>query len=87
MLKCLLIVASLIASLCSSLDVAENANLRPRTQAPLFNAKAVMDDKFVDVSLTNYIDQHLWTVLLFYPYDYTFVCPVRILKLFSSIIL
>lgn len=50
--------------------------LRPRQLAPEFKAKAVLADKFVDVSLADSIKSNQWTVLLFYPFDYTFVCPV-----------
>lgn len=54
--------------------------MRPRKQAPLFKAKAVLNDKFIDVSLKSYADEGKWTVLLFYPFDYTFVCPTEIIS-------
>jgi hypothetical protein len=59
------------------LDSESRLLLRPRTQAPGFKAKAVMDDKFIEVELESYKKAGSWVVLLFYPYDYTFVCPVR----------
>lgn len=54
--------------------------LKPRTKAPLFKAKAVINDGFIDITLQQYIDANKWTVLLFYPYDYTFVCPTEIIS-------
>ena len=70
-----LLVAAIIA-LGSCFEVEENVHLRPRTKAPTFKAKAVLDDKFITLSLDDYIAKKQWTVLLFYPFDYTFVCPV-----------
>ena len=57
-------------------EIAETSQIRPRKNAPTFKAKAVFNDKFVDVSLQQYIAEGKWSVLLFYPFDYTFVCPV-----------
>ena len=37
-------------------------------------------NKFVDLSLSDYSSQGKWTVLLFYPFDYTFVCPTEIIS-------
>ena len=34
---------------------------------------AVVDEKFVKVSLKQYLDKGKWIVLLFYPFDFTFV--------------
>ncbi|KAG6890183.1 hypothetical protein C0995_010888 [Termitomyces sp. Mi166 len=45
--------------------------------APTFTAKAVSDGLITDLSLTDYRGQ--WVVLLFYPMDFTFVCPTEIL--------
>jgi len=50
---------------------------RVRSKAPCWNAKAVVDQKFVDVSLSDYLGK--WFVLLFYPFDFTFVCPTEII--------
>lgn len=54
--------------------------IRPRHNAPMFKAKAVLHDKFVDVSLEEYSKKGMWTVLLFYPFDFTFVCPTEIIS-------
>ncbi|KAF8876790.1 peroxiredoxin [Gymnopilus junonius] len=45
--------------------------------APTFKAEAVADSLFVDIDLEKYRGQ--WVVLLFYPMDFTFVCPTEIL--------
>jgi alkyl hydroperoxide reductase subunit AhpC len=48
--------------------------LMPRQQAPDFTAQAVMPDlTFKTVSLSDY--QGKYVVLLFYPFDFTYVCP------------
>jgi alkyl hydroperoxide reductase subunit AhpC len=45
--------------------------------APTFsNIKAVVNEKFTTVSLSDYLGS--WFVLFFYPYDFTFVCPTEI---------
>lgn len=61
-------------------EIEETKSLRPRKSAPLFKAKAVLHDKFIDISLEQYINQGKWIVLLFYPFDYTFVCPTEIIS-------
>jgi peroxiredoxin (alkyl hydroperoxide reductase subunit C) len=45
--------------------------------APKFTATAVVDGQFKQVSLSDYHEKYL--VLLFYPLDFTFVCPTEIL--------
>ena len=61
-------------------EVKESTVLRPRQTAPLFTAKSVLDDKFIDLSLSDSFSANKWTVLLFYPFDYTFVCPTEIIS-------
>ncbi|KAL7410241.1 thioredoxin-like protein [Mrakia frigida] len=46
--------------------------------APSFSGTAVADGAFHDVSLEDYAGK--WLVLLFYPMDWTFVCPTEILS-------
>ena len=60
--------------------VNAGALLRPRHEAPGFKAKAVMDDKFIDVKLEDYTNDNKWVVLLFYPFDFTFICPTEIIS-------
>ncbi len=62
--------------LCS----ASSFHLRPREKAPDFKAKAVLHDQFIDVKLSDFSSNGLWTVLLFYPFDFTFVCPTEIIS-------
>ncbi|KAA1476385.1 peroxiredoxin [Dentipellis sp. KUC8613] len=51
---------------------------RIQKPAPAFNGiKAVVAGQFVDVSLSDYLGK--WVILLFYPMDFTFVCPTEIL--------
>ncbi|KAJ7176112.1 peroxiredoxin [Mycena crocata] len=45
--------------------------------APGFKAPTVIDGVFEDVSLSDFLGK--WVVLLFYPMDFTFVCPTEIL--------
>ncbi|KAF5350135.1 hypothetical protein D9756_009092 [Leucocoprinus leucothites] len=45
--------------------------------APDFKAEAVVESDFKEVSLSGFLGQ--WVVLLFYPMDFTFVCPTEIL--------
>ncbi|KAF4588067.1 peroxiredoxin family protein [Pleurotus pulmonarius] len=45
--------------------------------APAFKATAVTEGQFKEISLSDLLGQ--WVVLLFYPMDFTFVCPTEIL--------
>ncbi|GGH74148.1 alkyl hydroperoxide reductase subunit AhpC [Pullulanibacillus pueri] len=48
-------------------------------QAPRFEMEAVMPNKeFGKVSLDEHIKNGKWTILFFYPMDFTFVCPTEI---------
>eukprot|EP01035_Chromulina_nebulosa_P020248 gene20248-26287_t len=60
-------------------SIDEITAIRPRNEAPSFKAKAVIDDKFIDITLKQYVDDGKWVILLFYPFDYTFVCPTEII--------
>nr|YP_010443689.1 Ycf42 [Merotricha bacillata]UTE94576.1 Ycf42 [Merotricha bacillata] len=46
-------------------------------KAPLFSATAVIDDEFVTVNLSDYLNKK-YVILFFYPLDFTFVCPTEI---------
>ena len=59
------------------------ATARVRYSAPTFSAKAVLNDEFIDIDFKSYQEAKQWTVLLFYPFDYTFVCPTE-LRSFSE---
>ncbi|KAH9021961.1 2-cysteine peroxiredoxin [Lactarius pseudohatsudake] len=45
--------------------------------APVFSVTALVDGAFKEVSLADYLGQ--WVILMFYPLDFTFVCPTEIL--------
>ncbi|MGV3464246.1 MAG: peroxiredoxin [Heyndrickxia sp.] len=54
-------------------------------QAPRFEMEAVMPNKeFGKVSLEDNMKNDKWTVLFFYPMDFTFVCPTEITALSDS---
>jgi len=47
--------------------------------APQFTAPALIEGgDFKDIRLTDYVGK--WTVLFFYPLDFTFVCPTELLQ-------
>jgi len=45
--------------------------------APAFTVTALVDGAFKEVSLSDYLGQ--WVILMFYPLDFTFVCPTEII--------
>lgn len=46
-------------------------------EAPKFTATAVYDQEFLSINLRDYLDKYL--IILFYPLDFTFVCPTEII--------
>jgi peroxiredoxin (alkyl hydroperoxide reductase subunit C) len=55
-----------------------------QSQAPEFTAQAVFEDGSIkDLSLSDYKGKY--TVLFFYPLDFTFVCPTEIISLSDRI--
>lgn len=49
-------------------------SIAPRQYAPDFTAQAVLpDNSFATVKLSDYRNKYV--VLLFYPFDFTYVCP------------
>lgn len=50
--------------------------IRVGQHAPDFSAIAVYDQEFKEVKLSDYLGKYL--ILLFYPLDFTFVCPTEI---------
>ncbi len=64
--------------------IALASALMPRQPAPDFTAQAVMPDlTFKKISLKDYAGK--FVVLLFYPFDFTYVCPTEILSYASKI--
>jgi alkyl hydroperoxide reductase subunit AhpC len=53
------------------------ALLQPARKAPEFTGKAVVNGAFKDICLSQYAGKYV--VLLFYPADFTFVCPTEII--------
>jgi len=53
------------------------APLQPGMDAPTFKAAAVVNNELGEVDLASYKGKYV--VLLFYPADFTFVCPTEIL--------
>jgi peroxiredoxin (alkyl hydroperoxide reductase subunit C) len=51
--------------------------IQVQQSAPDFKAEAVLNGDFQEVSLANFKGK--WTVLFFYPLDFTFVCPTEII--------
>ncbi|CAD8203239.1 unnamed protein product [Paramecium pentaurelia] len=61
-----------------------NMNLLPRQRAPFFSGIAVTPDlKFEKISLSDY--QGKYVVLLFYPFDFTYVCPTELVAFSNAL--
>nr|QCI06016.1 2-Cys peroxiredoxin [Delesseria sanguinea] len=56
--------------------IVNNNSIKVGNKAPDFFATAVHDQEFKTVKLSDYIGQYV--ILLFYPLDFTFVCPTEI---------
>lgn len=54
----------------------ESNKLEINSKAPTFEAKAFHNDEIKKVKLSDYKGK--WTVLLFYPADFTFICPTEL---------
>ncbi|KAG9290754.1 hypothetical protein G9A89_011717 [Geosiphon pyriformis] len=48
--------------------------------APSWEAEAVCDGKFQRVSLEDYVKNKKYLVMVFYPLDFTFVCPTELIS-------
>lgn len=55
----------------------QSISLLPRQKAPFWSAMAVQNEKFVKLSSEEYKGKYV--VLLFYPFDFTYVCPTEII--------
>ncbi len=66
--------------LCVTLALLAVAlSLAPRQLAPEFSALAVLpDNSFANLRLSDYRGKYV--VLLFYPFDFTYVCPTEIIS-------
>ena len=60
-------------------EVSEMIERMVGKKAPCFEMNALLADKsFGQVSLKENVEREKWTVLLFYPMDFTMVCPTEI---------
>ena len=76
-MKSFLALSLLIASVAT-------AHILPRQSAPQFrNVNAVINGAFKKVSLNDYAGKYL--VLLFYPFDFTYVCPTELISFSDNI--
>nr|QVY58160.1 thiol-specific antioxidant protein [Eucheuma denticulatum] len=56
--------------------IPENNCIKVGQHAPNFHAIAVYDQEFRKIKLSDYIGKYV--ILLFYPLDFTFVCPTEL---------
>ncbi len=54
----------------------ESKELKINQQAPKFIAEALLDGEIKKLNLDEYKDK--WVVLVFYPADFTFICPTEL---------
>ncbi|XP_071523298.1 peroxiredoxin-2-like [Panulirus ornatus] len=66
------------ASSTAPLQSSQDVDLHVGAPAPHFTCDAVLDQKFKRVSLEDYYGK--FVVILFYPMDFTFVCPTEIMS-------
>ena len=67
-----------MAGMLAFTELATANTLKPRDFAPDFKkVKAVQNKEFVDISLEDFRGKYL--VLLFYPFDFTYVCPTELI--------
>ena len=78
-----LTIISLLAAISCKEDKNEIANysysspsLLPRQKSPYWTATAVEDEKFFKLNSEQYKGNYL--VMLFYPFDFTYVCPTEL---------
>jgi peroxiredoxin (alkyl hydroperoxide reductase subunit C) len=75
---------SSIFALLSSALLTVDAEAIPREPAPkFFNLPAVVNNDFTQISLDDYKDKYV--VLVFYPFDFTYVCPTELIAFSDSI--
>jgi peroxiredoxin (alkyl hydroperoxide reductase subunit C) len=73
MFLALLVVRALAFS-----SLVDSSSTQPRKYAPAFKGTAVVGSEFKVISNDDYEGKYL--VLLFYPFDFTFVCPTEIIS-------
>jgi peroxiredoxin (alkyl hydroperoxide reductase subunit C) len=77
----------LICLISSNSDLAQYVyqapSLQPRQKAPYWSGIAVDGEKFVKISAEEYKGKYL--VMLFYPFDFTYVCPTELIAFSDSL--
>jgi alkyl hydroperoxide reductase subunit AhpC len=68
----------LSAKLFSTTSLPVRQAARVTKPAPLFAADAVISGQFEHVTLQDYLNKKQWLYLMFYPLDFTFVCPTEL---------
>lgn len=58
-------------------------NILPRQKAPYWSAMAVQNEKFTKLSSNDFKGKY--TVLVFYPFDFTYVCPTELIAFSNQI--
>nr|YP_009296569.1 thiol-specific antioxidant protein [Apophlaea sinclairii]AOM65709.1 thiol-specific antioxidant protein [Apophlaea sinclairii] len=58
--------------------IYEEKILKVGDKAPNFTAQAVIDQTFKTINLSSYWKKK-YVILLFYPYDFSFICPTEII--------
>ena len=53
-----------------------NCHLRPRDKIPNFKAMSVLNEEATSMNLHQYLGKYM--VLIFYPFDFTYVCPTEL---------
>ena len=72
----------ILMTLCLA-QICAGRHLRPRDKIPEIKAQAVLGEKVDPVSLGQFEGQYI--VLVFYPLDFTFVCPTELIAFSESI--
>ena len=74
----------LFALTVSAIVLSVSAEAIPREQAPQFhNIPAVVNNDFTQISLDDYKGKYV--VLLFYPFDFTYVCPTELISFSENV--
>lgn len=58
-------------------------HILPRQKAPFWSGTAVINEKFVKINSEEYKGK--WVILLFYPFDFTYVCPTELIAFSDAI--
>jgi peroxiredoxin (alkyl hydroperoxide reductase subunit C) len=83
----ILTILSLTISFSTSNDITKYKysppHILPRQKAPFWSGTAVINEKFHKINSEEYKGK--WVVLLFYPFDFTYVCPTELVAFSDAI--